>query len=76
MGSHETEMKKPISSTDSIYEEEVAPSISSWVLSELVCNINIYKLATQKLQLQLNLSELITNIAIVQTFIYPEPAVD
>lgn len=42
MGSQETEMKKPISSTESICDEEVAPLISLWVPCELVCNNNFY----------------------------------
>lgn len=38
MGSQETDMKKPISSTESICDEEVASLISSGMPFELVCN--------------------------------------
>lgn len=42
-GSHDTEMKRPMSPIESVYEEVEAPLISLCVPSELVCKRNILK---------------------------------
>ena len=41
-GSHDTEIKKPMSSIESVYEAVVAPRISTGVPSEVLCKDTIF----------------------------------